>query len=275
GHSRNQAQFEENIFLTFSVEDENKTSSTYENLQASDQITESIQGWFKDPALSSTLEKTTGQHKNINAKKQEKNNLIISFDSLTPEESQSYHQALLAHLQQRLNSYNQRSDLKVNVATEYSVVNNKPSLVFLFGIMGLLIGSILGMVWCYCLEKFTQKVQEIGQLEPYGKSFQFISPEKMKKKFQFLSAYLNNKYSGDRIQLFDLTTKSKIALDTIAKNTQIKEIKSYNYPEKIAEANYQLKTILLVQLGYSKIQWLEEIHQLGIKESEIIVFNQV
>ena len=270
---------ENSIFYSFSVNSKISSQNTnYENLQSADQITESIQGWTKDPAFQETVNNQTGLNFPIRAKKQEKNNLTISFDSQNSAEADLYQKSIDQELKKRLSSYNLPSSFDIIIGIQSFHRENKLNLDFLFILGGLIIGKFLGILASYLSEKYRNRLvneNEISQIIDHKALFYFSSLYDFKKQHSILTAYLDRKYHRQKIQLINLTRKSKVGLETLSSMTGEVEMKSYEFPRQTSEIKPENPAILLVQLGETSKSHLKELNLFELQNHEVIVFNRI
>lgn len=140
-------KFSNSLFIDFSVQDKYQKSSSLENLEASDQLAESIQGWVKDISFQNQIKETTQLGFEIQAKKQEKNNLIISFKTTTADQAQVIASAVNQELQTRISKYNNHADLTLFANTQPLQVNKKSSTTLIYTVLSTLMGLVLGLLF--------------------------------------------------------------------------------------------------------------------------------
>lgn len=273
------ANLENSLFYSFSVSAKNSSQNdNYENLQAADQITESIQGWIKDPAFQDAVTAQTSLKLPIKAKKQEKNNLVISFDSKDSTESDLYQKSIDSELKKRLIEYNRPSSFEVTIGGQSFHSENKLDLNILFLLGGLIIGKFLGVTTAYLSEKYRSKLiaeSEISQLIDHKAVFYFSSLYHFKRHHSVLTAYLDRKYHRQKIQLINLTRKPKVGLETLSSMTGEVEMKSYEFPKQTIDIKSESPAIILVQLGETSTIHLKELNLFNLENHEVIVFNRV
>lgn len=270
---------ENSLFYSFSVNAKNSTqNNNYENLQSADQITESIQGWIKDPAFQENVTNESNLKLQIKGKKQEKNNLIISFDSKNTAEADLYQKAIDHELRNRLSAYNHVSSFDITIGSQSFHTKNKLDLSFIFIFGGLIIGKFLGIWAAYLHEQYRNKLtneKQVSELINHQVLFYFSSLHQFKKHHSVLAAYLDRKYYQQKIQLINLTKKTKVGLETLSSMTGEVEIKSYEFPKQIKEIKPDHPAIILVQLGETSVTRLKELNLFNLENHEVILFNRV
>lgn len=267
------------LFVTFGIEDKTtKTTSSYENLQAADQMTDSIQGWFKDPSFTNEINRNSKLDTNIQAKKQEKDNLLINFSSSDQESALLITNQILKSLNSRITQYNSQSDLKVTIATynlDISLQTTKNNILILVGgIIGFLVGFFGSLLW----ENIIQVIKSNRQFEALsGKKIltSYNNDKEFKKNYFFLSKYLNEKYGQQPLQIIDLTHKNKFGLETISKHTELGEIKTLKLPADFSKISLYVPTLLILEIGYSKIKLINELDNFKFSHLEVISLQKI
>ncbi len=273
------ANLENSLFYSFSVNAKNSTqNNNYENLQSADQITESIQGWIKDPAFQDNVTNESNLKLQIRGKKQEKNNLIISFDSKNTAEADLYQKAIDHELRKRLSTYNLASSFDIAIGSQSFHSESKLDLSFIFIFGGLIIGKFLGIWAAYLHEQYRNKlitVKTLSKLINHQALFYFSSLYHFKKHHAILTAYLDRKYHQQKIQLINLTKKPKVGLETLSSMSEGVEMKSYEFPKQLKDIKANCPAIILVQLGETSNQHLTELNLFSLENHEVIVFNRI
>lgn len=140
------AHLENSIFIDVSVQDKFQKTSAYENLEAADQITESIQGWIIDPSFQDAVNKASSTNLAILSKKQEKNNLVISFKSTDEGTSATLGEKINQQLQKRIQEYNTNSDLLIFTNDQPLQTTPKGSQMVPYIVISAAAGLFLGLI---------------------------------------------------------------------------------------------------------------------------------
>jgi hypothetical protein len=138
------------------------TYGTFENpyniLQAADHFTESVQGWFKNPVLIGTIREQSGTKADFSVRKQEKQNLILTFKAETVEKATSISEMTKRVLEEQINVYNGRNASKFTLSSYDAdfVESNLPLWFFaVFGAAtGLAAGYFLAAFWNILIREF-------------------------------------------------------------------------------------------------------------------------
>ncbi|HLG26116.1 MAG TPA: hypothetical protein VI588_05055, partial [Candidatus Gracilibacteria bacterium] len=83
--------YETTLFISLGVaqtETNFNPDSPYDYGQAADNFTETVQGWFKNPGLLNEINESVGEDIDISARRQEKQNLVITFDAPSEKKAQ-------------------------------------------------------------------------------------------------------------------------------------------------------------------------------------------
>jgi capsular polysaccharide biosynthesis protein len=270
--------FDNTVFLSIGIQDSGNSTDSYENLQAADQITESIQGWFRDPLFQQTVNQNSGLNYSLKAKKQEKNNLLLNYFSQNESDARKYHDAVISELGQRLASYDRASDLKINLAADSLSINPRGSSLPLYLFITLLLGLACGMAMAFLYEYLFHKVMFATELKnnfPETKVFHYRSYKNFKKNYGYLLNYLNNQYSRQKIQIIDLTRKSKIGLEIISKHGDFQEVRSYDLPHDLEKIKSGLTTIIITEFGHTSTNTLSDLSILNFSKVELIAFDRI
>lgn len=275
----NSEALENSLFISISVQDKQPyTSSAFDNLQAADQMTESIQGWLKDPSLQAEISNSTGLNYAIKGKRQEKNNLIINFTSEDSISAEKYSQSIVKILTDRLAQYSKNSNLSFFLNPTPLHSTNSPHRATILLILALLLGALLGYGFSYLYELVLGKVRSIKQFKEItnlASPFHFQSNRHLSKNYQYLVAYLNQNYQDKKVQLLNLSHRSKVGLEIISKHGNFTEIKSYDLPTELEKINKDLPTIIIVELGFTNQNTLENLLKLSFTKLEAIIFDRI
>jgi hypothetical protein len=276
--SLNSEPFENTLFISVGIQDKYKGSDSYENLQAADQMTESIVGWFKDPSFQKELTASSQLGYALKAKKQEKNNILVNFNSTDENTANLYKQGILDTLNKRISSYNQLSDLQINLPTATLDISRKADGLSLYLMLSALIGLIFGVFISYLYESFFDKIASLNDFRTITgleSPFVYSSVKKLKSQHHFLIKYLNQNYRDNQVQLLDLTHKSKIGLELLSKFGEFREIKSYDLPRDLEKINPAHPTVIICELGYTSKQTLRELSLLKFTHLEAVILDRL
>lgn len=139
------------IFLSIGLK-QNLTVSPYDNLQAADQFTETIQGWFKNQQLIKSIEDQSQIRPEFSVRKQEKQNLVVSYKTTTSEQAQKLATSTKDVLQKNLLAYNQANNTEYNLSVFNNSTEKSTYNPITITIIGLIFGFIVGVFIAYCYE---------------------------------------------------------------------------------------------------------------------------
>lgn len=273
--------YETNQLISFAIQNQKPSvsdSSPYENLEAADQITESIQGWFISPAFLNELQQQTTLNYSIKARKQEKNNLLITFNSENQLNAQKYSEQILKSLQNRLDQYNQKSDLRINAAITESQTNTKNSNPILYLSLGFLIGLIVSYLASLSWEKlgnFTNTAEEVEAILKIPILDQYFNESSLVKNHLYLTKLISQKLKGDELQIIDLTKRSRFGLEIISKYTNYQSMKSYNLPADLEKIKFAKPSLIIVQLGHTTKNCLQRLAKIDLSHCEVIIIDHL
>lgn len=151
-------QYTGTTFLTIGVEENDantETSSIYENVQAADHFSESVQGWFKNPSLLKSIEEKTGKKIDINAKKQEKQNVVITYSDTKKESLEKADKIIKEQLQKNIEEYNAATGTRFHLALYNTVIEESTKSYILYVTLGLIVGLFVS----FSLMAVYQKIQ--------------------------------------------------------------------------------------------------------------------
>lgn len=153
---RNKTPFATTILLSIGVKEISNTSSSssiYEDVQAADNFTETVHGWFKNPEfLSGLTSEKVYSPENFSVRKQEKQNLVVTYDSYNEESSTQTKNVIKNFIESQLATYNQKTNSHFELAIYSSATETKKSLLFILMGLGLIGGFILGSIISYLYE---------------------------------------------------------------------------------------------------------------------------
>jgi capsular polysaccharide biosynthesis protein len=150
-----QSAFNVTVFINIgakSFSTENKIESNlYDTVQAADQFTETIQGWFKNPAFINRIDFATQTETSFSVRKQEKQNLIVTFRTPTEELAKKVSQSIQENLRMELGNYNRQTSSNFELGLYDTHIKKDRFNPILFPLLGLLLGVMLamGLIWFY------------------------------------------------------------------------------------------------------------------------------
>lgn len=158
---KNAKPFETTIFLTIGNVWESGTGNAAgpaENAQAADQFSETVQGWFKNPQFLDKIKKSSGVTSDIGSRKQEKQNVIVTFPSGSVQEAQKVASNMQTILENEINGYDLKTNSKFTAAIFEVNTEEKPLSLLLFALIGLAGGILVSSFALYGYEYLFEKI---------------------------------------------------------------------------------------------------------------------
>jgi capsular polysaccharide biosynthesis protein len=161
-------QYTGTTFITIGVEENDAsttstTSSIYENVQAADHFSESVQGWFKNPSLLKTIEDKTGKKIDINAKKQEKQNVVITYTDTKKDNLEKTDKILKEQLEKNIEEYNSATGTRFHLALYNTVIEESTKSYVLYIVLGIIGGIFLGFSTTAMYQKIKQELKHLAK----------------------------------------------------------------------------------------------------------------
>ena len=153
---KNPGNFNTTIFLSIGIK-QTLASGSYDDVQAADQFTETIQGWMKNPALIERIENQTKNNIGFSRHKQEKQNLVITFTAETNADANKIATILLKELNNEIETYNRAINGQFTIATSGISINEDDNKIYLYGALGIIIGLVLSIGLAYLHESIFRK----------------------------------------------------------------------------------------------------------------------
>jgi len=271
GYSKitNKPKVSTGIFVSFAVinADQNSgQSTTYDNLQASDFFTETVQGWFKNPNLINRINDEAGVNAGLSAKKQEKQNLVISFDTDNKTDADKIISAIKENLQNEISQYNEASNTDFSIAIYNFETNPKANNTNLLILIGLIIGLTVSIIVSILITIYKKVLISKKQIKKiFGQKIieEYSSSKKLSVHKDYLNEYLKKINQKKNLNFMFLNKEKE----------KLTKIFGKNNTSKITDLNTENFNIIITELGYTKISELEKIKKLNLSQFEIILLN--
>lgn len=160
-------QYTGTTFFTIGVEENDPSNSTfssiYENVQAADHFSESVQGWFKNPSLLKTIEAKTGKKIDIGAKKQEKQNIVITYSDTKKDNLEKTDKIIKEQLQKSIEEYNTATGTHFHLALYNTVIEESTKSYTLYVVIGAIVGIFLGYSLMAVYQKIKQELKHLSK----------------------------------------------------------------------------------------------------------------
>jgi len=160
-------QYTGTTFITIGVAEGNtlaqSDSSIYENVEAADHFSESIQGWFKNPSLLKSIEDQTGKKIDINAKKQEKQNIVITYSDTKKANLENTDKIIKDQLEKDIDQYNTSTGTHFRLALYNTTIEESTKSYALYIALGLMMGLFLGFGIMGLYQKVNDELKHIAK----------------------------------------------------------------------------------------------------------------
>lgn len=259
---KNTAPYETTIFISIGNNQNSALDqeSAYENVQAAEHFSETVQGWFKNPKFQERIKMNSSSE--MNARKQEKQNLVVTFSSERAEEGQLGSEKLKNELEKEISGYNSGTNSDFQIAVYTFDTKHKPLSFALFLIISIIGGLVLASFalygYEYLFEKVTTSAQaaEILERQPVDK-LPSLSPKK--KDVGFLSAHLSRR-EGKNIQIVGAGVDAGKLTKSLDRLGHGKSLHTVIFPEesdKIAHDGLQLVVCVLGKTSLDDLRKLK------------------
>lgn len=155
--TRNALTHEATLFLNIATKQGNNASTTFDDIQAADRFTETVQGWFKNPNLIHRIEESTGQPAHLSARKQEKQNLIITLPAINEEQARILASTTIEELRNDINQYNTETQSQYTLALTSVTIQEQENKTLIFAVVGFAFGLILALALAHLWQMLQKK----------------------------------------------------------------------------------------------------------------------
>lgn len=266
---KNNRPYETTVFLSIGSAEKgslNNPANIYENVQAADQFSETVQGWFKNPDFEKGIQLIGSSE--ISARKQEKQNIVVTFSSESDELAQEMSNRLHAELQSEIEKYNASTGSKFILAIYEVDYDQKTLSLLLFLLIGILGGAVVASFALYGYEYLFQKISspsqaaELLQKQPIER----LSSQKT-NKLHFLSTYLHK--TDKNIQLIGVGAEINKLTDAL-KHFHNK-IEGVNFPEESQKIKSHDRHVVACVLGKSTLEDLRKVQTLLSSDFDLLI----
>jgi len=278
---KNQEKYSTTLFITVGIKNEpsgNQEENNYYNVQAADQFTETIQGWFKNPAFLNKINQQSNVSSAISAAKQEKQNLVITYETASREIATVKQNAIIKTLNSEINAYNLATSSQVQVAVNSAQSNPQSSSRFPYIAIAFILGLVSSFALSFIIEKIRGVVSSASQVKKLFKN-QILDEFSNEKDLQKNSVILKKKASvfftnnKEKLQILLLNTKYNNLSSQLKKIIDSKKYETINFPEESEKLNTTAPTIIFCQLGKSKLKDLQRAKDLLSPERGVVILN--
>ncbi len=258
--------FETTIFINIGtkINEPNSTNNNYYNVQAADAFTETVQGWLKNPEFINEI------GDNIDSRKQEKQNLIVSYTSATEYDAHQVAQRLNNLVTTKLNAYNQSTGANFIMALFTENTSNKTTGTTIYLILAIILGLTVGFGLAFIYETIFDKTIFKQTLETiFGKKALTIQKKSAPspQELIYLKSLLKNHPQHQNAALIGIDfNPSKTAYEL--------ESTGIIFPDQIDKIDSHKKYLLLIKMGTSTISSIIKTKQLLQNDQEYIIIER-
>jgi len=242
------------IFLTIGMQVSENTSAdqyvTNESNNVIDQFTETIQGWFLNPAFQVRVNNRIGFDTSLSFRKQEKQNLVVNLVVPSLVDPTRAANELINELKNEIQAYDKATGSHFVLALSSITAYEKDSNIRLNILVALLLGFFSGILLVGLWEYFNRKVSFGFQVETIlEKQPLYRLPNKRKENA--LKSFLDASLSAFTkpiilLELGDLGIFSQKKSLQADYNVHVR-----SYPLGLKDLPNEFSLILIVQLGYT------------------------
>ncbi len=136
-----------------------------QNQTVVDQFTETVMGWLRNPALLKRIEEKAGFPLNLGLRKQEKQNVVVTFTVPEGADPVSAGQAVAEVVRAELDAYNQMTDAGFVLALSSTTPFTQTPPWRTNALVGLGFGFLLGVLMAAFFDYFRRRVSFSFQVE--------------------------------------------------------------------------------------------------------------
>lgn len=270
---KNSSPYETTVFISIG-NNQNMAldqESAYENVQAADHFSETVQGWFKNPKFQERIKMRSSSE--MNARKQEKQNLVVTFSTEQDTEGQLGSEKLRNELEKEIADYNSGTNSDFQIAVYTFDTKHKPLSFPLFLIISIIGGIMLASFSLYGYEYLFEKVTTPAQAaEIFGRQpidkLPSLSPKK--KNASFLSAHLN-RVEGKNIQIIGAGVDAGKFTKSLERLGHGKSFHAVNFPEESDKIAPNGRQLIVCVLGKTSLDDLRKLKTLVSASFDLLI----
>lgn len=275
---KNKTAFETTIFITVGAQQQNTNTmptSLYENVQAGDQFAETIMGWFKNPSFLQKIAEKSGFMVNPGARKQEKQNVVINFNSGSVPEAQEITTALHETLDEEILHYNDTTLSHFQLGLFASRTEQKPVSTTSVIILALALGSLLGTGYAWFFEQTQNRAISLNEVtaalhHPILETF--FSQDPKIDQLGFITAHLKKNPAHEMLIAGMNFTPTKLS-KKLQKTLNSKNIQTIELPQEAEKISEHGHLLLVAKLGTSNLEDMQKITQLLPSTFDLVIIK--
>ncbi len=273
---KNNKPFETTVFLSIGSSQqplENAQSGIYESVQAADQFSETVMGWFKNPQFIDRINASAASITDISARKQEKTNVVVTYSTSTKSEADKIGAVIKDQLNNEISSYDLMTNDHFQTAVLEASTKEKPLSLLLFGIIGVLAGLVLASFALYGYEYLFRKISSPQQASEILKKNAIETLKNLRPKdrsLSFLVAYLH-KIPGKSVQLITAGPGLTHLTGKLEKMMKSKTFHLVDFPKDSLKINDKDHHVVICRLGKTAVDDLEKIQTLLSASFDLVI----
>lgn len=270
---KNTAPYETTVFVSIGNNQDMAPDqeSAYENVQAADHFSETVQGWFKNPKFQERVSMRSSSE--MSARKQEKQNLVVTFSSEQEEEGRLGSEKLKGELEKEITDYNSKTNSDFQIAVYTFDTRNKPLSVPLFLLISFIGGAMMASFALYGYEYLFEKVSTAAQASAILQKQpveRLPSLRSKKKNLAFLAAHLRRE-EGKNIQIIGAGADVREFAKSLEHLGHEKSLQAVNFPEESGEISLHHHQLVVCVLGRSSIADLQKLQTLLSASFDLLI----
>jgi len=274
---KNTQPFETTIFFSIGNEQNqnNNDSNIYDEVEAADAFSQTVQGWFKNPQFIEKLATESNVKTDISSRQQEKQNVVVTYSSSNEEQANTMAKTIKNELSKEIQIYDANTNDKFTLALFEIHTEKKPLSLMLFLLIGLLGGAVVAFFALYGYEYIFQRIISSSQItEIFNKSAieKFPNVNVSKEKLSYLGAYIA-KTETKNIQLIGINADTTPFSKNLEKIIANKTIHTVNFPQESNKIFPQNYCIAICILGKTTISDLRKFQSLIANSFDLIIIE--
>jgi hypothetical protein len=270
---KNRTPYQTTIFVSIGSIQKNTQGETpvYDNVQAADHFSETVQGWFKNPEFGNRINLKGSTE--VSARKQEKQNLLITFSSENNELAKKMDITIKKELENEIETYNTKTNSLFQIAIYTVNTEEKPLSIALFLIISLIGGIVLSSFAIYGYEYLFQKISSPAQARELLQKQPIDQLHNLRIKgdqLNFLRAYLS-KTENKTIQIIETGVKTKKLAELLMKNKNNKTIECINFPLESEKISEKAHTVVVCTLGKTTTEDILKLQRLIKNDFDFVI----
>lgn len=215
--------------------------------EITDSFTETVQGWFFNPAFSQTLNERIGEPVGLSARKQEQQNLMVTLSLPETVESEAASAEFLALLEEEIARYNEATRSSFVVALHSVTVSESTVSHGIYAMVAGVLGFVIVCFGVLTVEYLRGRLTFVAQAEA------IMGHSPLKRILSSRSTLL--KSGLEVVRALHPDRQGWVMVDASSKGT-VAHLQ--HFPQDLAKLDPQAPVILWVRLGHTSEEALQE-----------------